>query len=158
TSGGGLGRIKIEAQDSGEVKVEAEGLTDAGGSLLTGTGLAELKISGNLDGAPVTLDEPLDVVEGRTSFRGSLGLSVGDTFEITSVELIVTDGATLVPGLSSGSGDDDDHDGQGEDGDGDHSLTRDDDEGEGGGYSTTLVKQSGSGGFTFDSAGGAHVS
>jgi len=160
--GGGLGRIKIEAQDSGEVKMEAGGLTDALGNLLSGPAAAELKISGNLNGAPSTpIDVPLDVVDGRAAFRGSLGLNVGDTFEIVSVQLIVTGGATLVPGLGGGSGDGDD---QGEDGDGDHGgdgdhqdLTRDDD-GEGGGYAAILVKKIGSPGFDFDSAGGAHVS
>src|SRR5262245_5159456 len=119
TLGGGLGRIKIEAQDGGEVKVKAGGLTDSAGDLVEGVGFAELTITGRLNGSPVPppIDVKLDVVEGRAAFRGKLGLNVGDTFEIVSVQLIVTGGATLVPGLGDGSGDDDD---QGEDGDGDH--------------------------------------
>src|SRR5262249_31997189 len=138
---------------------EARGLTP------DGVDAAELKIEGV--GAP-PIDVHLDVVDGRAAFRSSLGLHVGDTFEIVSVQLIVSGGATLVPGVGGGSGDDDD---QGEDGDGDgghdgdddHSLTRHDDGGgdggddDGGGYSSTLVK-AGSGGFDFDSSGGAHVS
>src|SRR5262249_50863539 len=126
-------------------------------------GSATLTVQGTLDGQSHTFtSDPIDILDGQGFFRGQLGLVTGDSFEITSVQLVVAGGPTLAPGLSKPSGSDDDS--GDDDGEDDHSVARDhggddgeDEDGDGGGYSTPLIAAFGVTNPAFDSAGGAHV-
>ncbi|HXJ33933.1 MAG TPA: hypothetical protein VMS22_07805 [Candidatus Eisenbacteria bacterium] len=164
----GIARIKIEAQDGGEVKMKIGGLVDSAGAPLTLTGGGVLTIAGVLNGAPFVPASPflpIDIKDGRACFRGSLGLGVGDVLEITKVTLVVANTTTFVPGVL-GDGSSCDHgEGDGDQGDdeGDHDgLARHHhgDHGDGeseSNYSSSLVADSDPGDWSFDSAGSAFV-
>lgn len=163
------GRVEIEAEAGGEVKLAVAGVADAAGPLDATD--AVLKVTGVVDGAAAATSVafPFAIAEGEGRVRGTLALADGAVFEIQAVTVERPAGVVFaVPGITATTADcregDDDDDDQGDDNDqgwhgGDRRSHRHGGhEGEGsGGYDVTLVADSDVGDLTFDSAGGAHV-
>lgn len=170
------GRVEIEAEDGGEVKLDVAGVADAAGPLNATD--AVLKVTGVADGAaPTTIALPFAITDGDGHLRGTLGLTAAAIFEIQAVTVERPAGVVFaVPGITAASGDcrqgddDGDDDEQGDDddqgGDGEHDWHSGDRRShhvgghmgeDRGGYETTLVPDADAGDLTFDSTGGALV-